>query len=131
MQPVVRLQRATASIRLPGIRILKSNVLANQYGKTATDNAAVTGENNDYAVNNSNLAGLIFHREAAGVLTSVAPTIQTTSGDFNVQYQGDLVVGKLAMAADSSAFLLLALCKLLDFLSLRLPSGPLGFPFPK
>ena len=86
---------------IAGIRIYKSNVLANQYGKTATDNAAITGENADYAVNNTNLAGLVFHREAAGVLTSVAPTIQTTSGDFNVQYQGDLVVGKLAMAADT------------------------------
>ena len=87
--------------QIAGIRILKSNVLATQYGKTASNNAAVTGENNDYAVDNTNLAGLVFHREAAGVLTSVAPTIQTTSGDFNVQYQGDLVVGKLAMGADT------------------------------
>ncbi len=70
--------------QIAGIRILKSNVLAAQYGKTASNNAAVTGENNDYAVNNTNLAGLVFHREAAGVLTSVAPSIQTTSGDFNV-----------------------------------------------
>lgn len=87
--------------QIAGIRILKSNVLANQYGKTATNNAAVTGENNDYAVNNTNLAGLVFHRECAGVLTSVAPTIQTTSGDFEVQYQGSLLVGKLAMGADT------------------------------
>ena len=61
----------------------------------------MTGENNDYAVNNTNLAGLVFHRECAGVLTSVAPTIQTTSGDFEVQYQGSLLVGKLAMGADT------------------------------
>ena len=86
---------------IAGIRIYKSNVLANQYGKNATANAAVSGENNDYAVNNANLAGLVFHREAAGCVESIAPSIETTSGDFHVQYQGDLIVGKLAMGADT------------------------------
>ena len=86
---------------IAGIRIYKSNVLANQYGKNATANAAVTGENNDYAVNNTALAGLVFHREAAGCVESIAPSIETTSGDFHVQYQGDLIVGKLAIGADT------------------------------
>ena len=86
---------------IAGIRIYKSNVLAGQYGKNATANAEVAGENNDYAVNNSNLAGLVFHREAAGCVEAVAPSIETTSGDFHVQYQGDLIVGKLAMGADT------------------------------
>ena len=84
---------------IAGIRIYKSNVLAAQYG---VDNATdVAGENNDYKVDNSALAGLVFHREAAGVLESVAPSIETTSGDFAVQYQGDLIVGKLAMGSDT------------------------------
>ena len=86
---------------IAGIRIYKSNVLANQYGKNASANAAVSGENNDYAINNSALAGLVFHREAAGCVESIAPSIETTSGDFHVQYQGDLIVGKLAMGADT------------------------------
>lgn len=86
---------------IAGIRIYKSNVLASQYGKNATANAAVTGEQNDYVVDNTNLAGLVFHREAAGCVEAVAPSIETTSGDFHVQYQGDLVVGKLAMGADT------------------------------
>ena len=86
---------------IAGIRIYKSNVLAGQYGKNASANAAVSGENNDYVIDNSALAGLVFHREAAGVVEAVAPSIETTSGDFHVQYQGDLVVGKLAMGADS------------------------------
>ena len=42
---------------IAGIRIYKSNVLADQYGKTATQNAAVTGEENSYVVDNTNLAG--------------------------------------------------------------------------
>ena len=86
---------------IAGIRIYKSNVLAAQYGKDAAANAAVTGENNDYAVDNSTLAGLVFHQEAAGVVEAIAPSIETTSGDFHVQYQGDLIVGKLAMGAGS------------------------------
>ena len=86
---------------IAGIRIYKSNVLANQYGKNATANAAVDGENNSYVIDNSSLAGLVFHREAAGCVESIAPSIETTSGDFHVQYQGDLIVGKLAMGADT------------------------------
>ena len=86
---------------IAGIRIYKSNVLANQYGKNATANAAVAGEQNDYVIDNTNLSGLVFHREAAGCVEAVAPSIETTSGDFHVQYQGDLVVGKLAMGADT------------------------------
>ena len=86
---------------IAGISIRKSNVLAGQYGKDATANAAVSGENNDYAVDNTALAGLVFHREAAGTVEAIAPSIETTSGDFHVQYQGDLIVGKLAMGADT------------------------------
>ena len=85
---------------IAGIRILKSNNLASLYGQDLSA-AGVTGENNDYQVDASNLAGLVFHKEAAGCIQSVAPQIQTTSGDFNVQYQGDLIVGKLAMGAGS------------------------------
>ena len=86
---------------IAGIRIYKSNVLANQYGKNATANAAVSGENNSYVIDNSNLAGLVFHREAAGTVEAIGPSIETTSGDFHVQFQGDLIVGKLAMGCDS------------------------------
>ena len=83
---------------IAGIRIYKSNVLASLYG---TNPSAVTGEQNDYQVDCTNLAGLVFHREAAGTVEAVAPSIETTSGDFHVQYQGDLIVGKLAMGADT------------------------------
>ncbi len=84
---------------IAGIRIYKSNVLADMYGTNY--NSDVTGEENDYKVDCSNLAGLVFHREAAGTVEAIAPSIETTSGDFHVQYQGDLIVGKLAMGADT------------------------------
>ena len=94
---------------IAGIRIYKSNVLAGQYGARAEStgtaleqkNAAVPGENNNYAVDNQNLAGLVFHKEAAGVVEAIGPSIETTSGDFHVQHQGDLIVGKLAMGCDT------------------------------
>jgi len=82
---------------IAGIRIYKSNNLPFM----AAYNTAVTGENNDYADANATCAGLVFHREAAGVVEAIAPSIETTSGDFHVQYQGDLIVGKLAIGAGS------------------------------
>lgn len=84
---------------IAGIRIYKSNVLAGMYG---TDfNTTTAGENNDYQVDCSALAGLVFHKEAAGTVEAIGPSIETTSGDFHVQYQGDLIVGRLAMGADT------------------------------
>ena len=82
---------------IAGIKLYKSNNLPFM----AAYNSAVTGENNDYADANATCCGLVFHREAAGVLTAIGPSIETTSGDFHVQYQGDLVVGKLAMGSSS------------------------------
>ena len=84
-------------VSIAGIRIFKSNNLPFM----AAYNTAVTGENNDYADANATCCGLIFHREAAGVVEAIGPSIETTSGDFHVQYQGDLVVGKLAMGVGS------------------------------
>lgn len=83
---------------IAGIRIYKSNVLAGLYGTTPL---AVDGENNTYSTDCADLAGLIFHKEAAGTVEAIGPSIETTSGDFHVQYQGDLIVGKLAMGSAS------------------------------
>ena len=82
---------------IAGIRIYKSNNLPFM----AAYNTAVDGENNDYTDANATNCGLIFHREAAGVVEAIGPSIETTSGDFHVQYQGDLIVGKLAMGVGS------------------------------
>lgn len=84
---------------IAGIRIYKSNVLAGMYGTDFSSD--VSGENNDYKVDCSALAGLVFHKEAAGTVEAIGPSIETTSGDYHVQYQGDLIVGKLAMGADT------------------------------
>ncbi|MEC8551873.1 MAG: hypothetical protein VXY93_15360, partial [Pseudomonadota bacterium] len=44
--------------------------------------------------------GLIFQREAAGVVEAIGPQVQVTSGDVSVVYQGDVILGRLAMGAD-------------------------------
>ena len=82
---------------IAGIRLYKSNNLP----FLAAYNSAVTGENNDYADANATCCGLVFHREAAGVVETLGPSIETTSGDFGVQYQGQLIVGKLSMGVGS------------------------------
>ena len=64
---------------------------------------AQTGINNDYgtaAEFGSVSAGLIFQREAAGCVETIGPQVQVTSGDTSVIYQGDVIVGRLAMGAD-------------------------------
>ena len=82
---------------IAGISIRKSNNLPFLSGVVS----AVTGENNTYNGDFTNTCGLLFHREAAGVVQSIAPSVETTSADFRVQYAGDLIVGKLAMGCGS------------------------------
>jgi len=60
------------------------------------------GAQNEYGVGTefANSCGLIFQREAAGCVEAIGPQVQVTSGDTSVIYQGDVIVGKLAMGAD-------------------------------
>ena len=65
--------------------------------------AATTGINNDYGTASefgAVSAGLIFQREAAACVEAIGPQVQVTSGDVSVIYQGDVILGRLAMGAD-------------------------------
>ena len=64
--------------------------------------ASVSGINNNYgnSTDFANTCGLIFQREAAGVVEAIGPQVQVTSGDVSVVYQGDVILGRLAMGAD-------------------------------
>ena len=71
----------------------------------AAENAsgATTGINNDYgtaAELGAKSCGIIFQKEAAGVVETIGPQVQVTSGDVSVVYQGDVILGRLAMGAD-------------------------------
>ena len=64
---------------------------------------AKTGINNDYgtaAEVGAKSCGLIFQKEAAGMVEAIGPQVQVTSGDVSVVYQGDVMLGRLACGAD-------------------------------
>ena len=63
---------------------------------------SVTGINGNYggAAAFDTTCGLIFQREAAGCVEAIAPQVQVTSGDVSTIYQGDVILGRLAMGAD-------------------------------
>ena len=73
-------------------------------GETLEDaSGASTGINNDYgtaAEVGSKSCGLIFQKEAAGMVEAIGPQVQVTSGDVSVIYQGDVMLGRLACGAD-------------------------------
>ena len=80
---------------IAGIQIRRSNNLPFLAG---TVNAE-SGENNTYNGDFSNSCGLIYYKEAAAVVEAIGPQVQVTSGDVSVLYQGDVIVGRLAMGA--------------------------------
>ena len=123
------LQGAEGIVEIAGIKIYKSMNIPffSQYGtkfgtgsatnpgttdpgntgsfvSPAVEDAAndVTGINNEYGEETefANSCGLIFQREAAGCVEAIAPQVQVTSGDVSTIYQGDVILGRLAMGAD-------------------------------
>lgn len=81
---------------IAGIRIMRSNNLPFKAGTVAR----VDGENNDYSGDFSAHCGLIYQKDAAAVVQGLGPQIQTTGSDVKTMYQGDVIVGRLAMGAD-------------------------------
>lgn len=123
------LQSGNGIIEIAGIKIFKSmnipffSSYGTKYGSASATNPGVadpgntgsfvaeavedaatdvTGINNEYGEETefANSCGLIFQREAAGCVEAIAPQVQVTSGDVSVIYQGDVILGRLAMGAD-------------------------------
>ena len=95
----------------PAENVSKSNDNAGDFiGQAMEDMDAKTtpsGTNTQKTINNYGTAtkfahscGLIFQKEAAGVVEAIGPQVQVTSGDVSVVYQGDVILGRLAMGAD-------------------------------
>jgi len=81
------------------------DMIAQTTGDFAVEDAsgASTGINNDYGTDTelgAKSCGLIFQKEAAGVVEAIGPQVQVTSGDVSVVYQGDVILGRMAMGAD-------------------------------
>ncbi len=123
------LQKGNGIIEIAGIKIYKSmnipfmSTYGTKYGSASATNpgitspgnvgsfvgeatedarASVTGINGNYgnATDFANSCGLIFQKEGAGVVEAIGPQVQVTSGDVSVVYQGDVILGRLAMGAD-------------------------------
>ena len=123
------LQSGNGIIEIAGIKIFKSmnipffSSYGTKYGSASATNPGVTspgnigsfvgeavedaaadvaGINNEYGEETefANSCGLIFQREAAGCVEAIGPQVQITSGDVSVIYQGDVILGRLAMGAD-------------------------------
>ncbi len=80
---------------IAGISIRRSNNLPFLAGNIS----AVNGENNNYAGDFSTSCGLIYQKDAVGVVEAIGPQVQTTGSDVRTMYQGDIIVGRLAMGA--------------------------------
>ena len=119
-------QKGQGIVEIAGIKIYKSmNIpffgkFGTAYGTASATNPGVTDPGNsgsfvgaamadehnitenDYgqAAKFNNSCGLIFQKEAAGVVEAIGPQVQVTSGDVSVIYQGDVILGRLAMGAD-------------------------------
>jgi hypothetical protein len=87
------LQAGSGVYSIAGIDIKRSNNLPFLAGTVAT----AQGENNDYSGDFSSHAGLIYYRDAAACVEAMGPSIQTSGSDIKTMYQGDLVVGRMAM----------------------------------
>ena len=123
------LQKGEGIIEIAGIQIHKSmnipffSQYGTKYGTASATNPGVTdpgntgshvsaavedaaadvaGINNEYGEETefANSCGLIFQREAAGVVEAIGPQVQVTNGDVSIMYQGDIILGRLAMGAD-------------------------------
>ena len=87
------LQSGEGLYEIAGIQIRRSNNLPFLAGTVNSQ----SGENNSYNGDFSTHCGLIYQRDAAGIVEAIGPQVQVTGGDVSVLYQGDVLVGRLAM----------------------------------
>ena len=73
-----------------------------QDSKTTPSNSNTQKTINNYgtATKFAKSCGLIFQKEACAVVEAIGPQVQVTSGDISGVYQGDVILGRLAMGAD-------------------------------
>ena len=78
--------------RIAGIPLYSSNhVVQPSYTLVAGD------VNPDYAQDLTKCRGMVFHRDAVGVVSLLSPSLQMTGSEFRVQYQSDLLVARQAL----------------------------------
>ena len=75
---------------IAGINIKRSNNLPFMVTGSGTAGVveSVPGENNFYGGDFTNSCGLIYMKDAAGVVEGIGPSVQTTGADVKTMYQG-------------------------------------------
>jgi len=93
------LQSGEGLYQIAGISIKRSNNLPFMVTGSGAAGVipAVAGENNWYGGDFTDSCGLIYMKDAAGVVEGIGPSVQTSGSDIKTMYQGDLIVGRLAM----------------------------------
>jgi hypothetical protein len=81
-------------LRVKGIPIIESNHVT----QAAYTNGTYD-KNTAYQQDLSKCKGILFHKDAIGVLTLRSPSLQVTpqGGDFNIMYQASLMVARMAI----------------------------------
>ena len=80
------------TLRVAGIPILSSNHV------TQASYTLVAGDHNsDYGQDLSKCKGLIFNKEAVGVVSLLSPALQLTGEEWRVVHQADLMVARQAL----------------------------------
>lgn len=82
-------------LRVKGIPIIESNHVT----QPAYTNVSGLDLNADYQQDLSKCRGIIFHRDAMGVLTlrNIGLQVTAAGGDFNIMYQASLMVARMAI----------------------------------
>ena len=74
--------------QIAGIPVMMSNSVPQ------TNRSAVTGENNTYSGDDSKTIGLVFHKSAVGTVKLMDMKTEISGSDYNLMYQGTLIIAK-------------------------------------
>jgi hypothetical protein len=80
-------------IKVAGINIVKSNTAVDAY---ADNSASVSGTNNTYNVDASNVVATVFHKSAIGTVKLMDLGMES---EYDLRRQGTLMVGKMALGS--------------------------------
>ena len=80
-------------MKVAGINIVKSNTAVDAY---ADNSSAVSGTNNTYNVDASNVAAVVFHKSAIGTVKLMDLGMES---EYDIRRQGTLMVGKMALGS--------------------------------
>ena len=78
-------------IKVAGINIVKANTAVTAF---TDQSSAISGTNNTYNVDASNVAAVVFHKSAIGTVKLMDLAMES---EYDIRRQGSLMVGKMAL----------------------------------